>query len=135
MDLPVQVAHGLQEGHHRLVAEAAEEGSSDDIEGADKAVDDLFPLRGAGKEAFDHQLLGVGVDLPQAHQHPLGMAEVRPHPPGGEKGGLNMGLVLKCGGVFFVDIAVKDAAEEPFKGPVIAVDYFHNAKSFLSVPL
>ena len=36
-------------------AEAAEEGSSDDIEGADKAVDDLFPLRGAGKEAFDHQ--------------------------------------------------------------------------------
>ena len=24
MDLPVQVAHGLQEGHHRLVAEAAE---------------------------------------------------------------------------------------------------------------
>ena len=109
MDLAVQVAHGLQEGHHRLVAEAAEEGFSNDIEGADEAVDDLFPLRGAGKEAFDHQLLGVGVDLPQTHQDALGVAEVRPHPPGGEKGGLNVGLVLKGGGVFFVDIAVEDA--------------------------
>ena len=58
------------------------------------------------------------------------MGEVRPHPAGGEEGVFNMGLVLKLGGVFPVYVAVKNTAEEPLEGSVIAVNNFHSHKLF-----
>ena len=44
-----------------------------------------------------------------------------------------MGLVLKLGGVFPVYIAVKNTAEEPLEGSVIAVNNFHSHKLFSRV--
>ena len=133
VDLPVQVAHRSEQRQHRLVAELAEQGPADVVQGPDEPVEEDLPVWGAGKKALDRQLLGVGVDLLQAHQHPAGMAGVGAHPPGGEEGLGQVGLVLKLGGVFPVYIAVKNTAEEPLEGSVIAVNNFHSHKLFSRV--
>ena len=127
MHLPVQVTNRLEKGQHGVVAEAAEERPAHAVEGPDEAVEDHLPVRGAGEEALHHQLLGPGVDLLQAHQDPLGVAQIGAHPAGGEEGGDQMGLVLKLRRTLPVYITVKYAAEEPLKAAVIAVDDFHRS--------
>ena len=125
VDLSVQVAHCLEQGEHRVVAEAAQQGPAPAVQGADEAVEDPLPLRRAGEEPLDHQFPGVGVDFPQAHQNPFRAAWVSFHLPGREQGRLQAVPVLEARRVLLIYIAVKDTAEEALKGSIIAVDRFH----------
>ena len=128
------MAHRLQHRQHRLVAELAQQRLADVVKGPDKRIEQPLPLRRTGEKALDRQLPGVGVDLSQARQHPLGMAVVRAHRSGGEQGAGQVVRVLKLDGVFLIDIAVKHAAQKPLKGAVVAVNCLHSESLLPPLP-
>ena len=125
--LPLQVAHRLEQGKYRVVADAAEQGGTLVVQGRNEAEEHQLPVRRTGEEPLLHQLTGVGGPAADAGMDALGVGAVGLHPPHREQCGLQLLRALEAHGGLFVDIALEHAAEKSLQRSVVAVDDVQSA--------
>jgi hypothetical protein len=124
MSLTPQVPHGLEHRVEGFIREVVEEGRALPKELYYDSIEVEFLFRQTGEKAPAQQIRCAGVAFYDFAEHPGSVLAIRWDGSDGEEGGLHLILRENAAGVFPVQVAVEDAAQESFKGAVVAVDCF-----------